>query len=105
MLLVAPSYLPGLLLNLQDVNSAQSYCETLMPRLEAHRVQHGTYPATVDSLLPADRPLPRLLRQQEFYRPIGAGYEFAFLDPSPLMGGHTYFSFDHRPSGRWEHWR
>jgi hypothetical protein len=102
--LVAPSYLPGLLLNQRDVHAAQSYCETLMPRLESYREANGAYPDSVESLLPKDRPVPRLLRKTEFYRPIGAGFEFAFQDPSPLIGGHTYFSSDRRPGGRWEHW-
>jgi hypothetical protein len=103
-LLLAPSYPSGLLLNYRDVRGARFYCESLMPRLESYREAHDVYPAVVDSLLPAERPLPRLLKGRQFYRRVGADYEFAFLDPSPISGGYSYFSSTVRSLGEWERW-
>jgi hypothetical protein len=103
-LFLVPSYPSGLLLGYRDVRGARFYCESLMPRLESYRAARGNYPAAVDSLLPADRPMPRLLQGRQFYRTIGAEYEFSFLDPSPIWGGHTYFSSTARSRGKWESW-
>ena len=103
-LLLAPSYPSGLLLNYRDVRGARFYCESLMPRLESYREAHGVYPTVVDSLLPPERPLPRLLKGRRFYRRVGADFEFAFLDPSPIWGGHSYFSSTARSRGKWERW-
>ena len=103
-LLLAPSYPSGLLLNYRDVRGARFYCESLMPRLESYREAHDVYPAVVDSLLPSERPLPRLLKGRQFYRRVGADYEFAFLDPSPISGGYSYFSSTVRSRGKWERW-
>ncbi len=103
-LLLVPSYPAGLLLNFRDVRAARYYCESLTPRLESHLKANGEYPAEVDSLLPSGRPLPRLLNGRQFYRRVGADYEFAFLDPSPVWGGHSYFSSTARSRGKWERW-
>ena len=103
-LLLAPSYPAGLLLNFRDVRAARYYCESLVPRLDSHHKANGEYPAAVDSLLLPGRPLPRLLADGQFYRRVGADYEFAFLDPSPISGGHSYFSSTVRSRGKWERW-
>jgi hypothetical protein len=103
-LFLAPSYPSGLLLNHRDIRGARFYCESMMPRLESYREANGVYPTVVDSLMPPDRPVPRLLQGKQFYRRVGADYEFSFLDPSPIWGGHTYFSSIVRSRGKWERW-
>ena len=57
-----------------------------------------------DQLMPQERPVPGLLREKQFYRRVGDDYEFSFLDPSPIWGGHTYFSSIVRSRGKWERW-
>ena len=102
---VAPSYLPGRLLNYGDVRAARSYCMMLVPRLEAVKRDKGAYPSAVRDLMPEGRPVPRLLRtRQPFYRTVGAAFEFVIHDPSGWDSGHYYFSEDVPLRGHWERW-
>ena len=102
---LAPSYLLGVLLNRSDVRAARSYCMMLLPRLAASKEKNGSYPAHVQGLLPEGRPIPRLLQTEEpFYRIVGAEFEFVFRDPSGWDSGHYYFSQDVPTRGHWEEW-
>jgi hypothetical protein len=102
---LAPSYLPGRLLNYGDIRSARSYCMMLVPRLEAHKEETGLYPETVETLMPKEQPVPRLLQTGEpFYRKAGAAYEFVFRDPSGWDSGNYYFSKDVALQGHWAEW-
>lgn len=103
-LVLAPSYLPGMVLHHRDVSGAMRYCDDLVPRLEAWKDKRGEYPATIDVVLPAERPTPRLLRGSSFYRRLGSGYELVFLDPAEILGGYSYFFPETTARGRWEHW-
>lgn len=101
---LAPSFLAGMIFNAMDVRDAKAYCMSLVPRLEAYHEEHGQYPAGLSDVMPSDRPLPDLLSGDPFYRRIGSRYEFSILDRSATRGGHLFFSSDYESKGRWETW-
>src|SRR5262245_38429059 len=64
-----------------DIDVAQRYCESLMPRLEEHKAKHGEYPREIGSITNLPEP-PRLIRGESFYSTSGAEFRFSFVDPS-----------------------
>ena len=85
--------------NRLELDRAIRYCESLRPALERYHEAHGRYPDRLADL-PIPRPLPRLLRGGDFYRPRGQFYEFTIDDPSSMLAGYDFNSQD----GRWNYW-
>lgn len=82
----------------EDIASAKAYCESLVPLLDAHKSATGSYPASLDKLSPPiPRPLPRLLRNRNFYLTSPDGFAFHFEVEDRLMFTSTYLytSGDH----------
>ncbi len=81
---------------------AKDYCESLMPKLDAYKSEHGDYPDRIDALLPDDRrSLPIYLRDASFYFKGTNGYSFGWSD-SPRFPFCSGVSSYHRHSGRWD---
>ena len=98
---VGLSILPGAWFNSRDVREARFYCNSLIPRLEAHRRKTGAFPADIGDVgeKPGDR--PRLLAGTTwFYYSSGDDYVFEFRDPSGMFEGHVYDSSE----GSWRSW-
>ena len=84
-----------------DVADARSYCEKLVPGIEAHKQATDTYPESLDGIVPPGRPLPRLLRARNllFYPTAADGsYMLQFHAPGRFFSEmHTYDS----KTGKW----
>lgn len=93
----------------REVTRAQKFVESLVPRLEAYKDQHGTYPTAVEAILSDDDSPPSLLRlrgdlpmqfdNQSFYSHRGTTYGFQFYLPDGFIG----FSYEYccGPNGKW----
>lgn len=75
----------------RDIREAQTFCEGLVPRLDALKMATGTYPLDVRPVLPADEELPRLLARKSFYSSDGKAFFFEFRDPGSF-GLYEYSS-------------
>ena len=109
-LLLQLTYLPiSQALRNAEVAQAQAYAEALIPRLEAYREQHGTYPATLQPIATGVANLPTLLElhsdlplpydNRDFYFQHGSTYGFRFYLPDGFIG-YTY-EYCCGPQGRW----
>lgn len=90
----------------QEVERARVFVEALIPKLEAYHQEHGTYPATIESIGAHTLPLPPLLQLQKesadnrnFYFLDGASYGFGFYLPDGFID--TYYVYCCGPSGTW----
>ena len=89
---VSLSYPVGWQLMEWQVDSAKAYCESLVPRLEAYKAEHGSYPGSV-SMVTGDRKPPRGLLKQTFGFYHGGGNRFEFtVDDSRQFGFWVYSS-------------
>ena len=85
----------GAMLLEQDIDQAKTYCENLVPLLEAHRAKHGTYPEELGDLVGVgDRYLPRLLRSRDFYSAEAERLAFGFCVRGFFLDLHFYSSED-----------
>jgi len=99
-LLQLPAFWWGLLLNGSDVDEAKAYCESFVPKLEAHFDRNGTYPRSLNQLPLEMGEVPRLVDPASFYTVTGNRYQLSFPDPSGLDQGQCYDSF----VGSWRKW-
>jgi hypothetical protein len=83
----------------QDIQAAEGYCESLIPRLEAHKRQHGMYPSDLGSVGELAEP-PRLLKDWPYYGTNGSEFWFSFDNPAGMMNGYMYDS----RTKRWDKW-
>ena len=93
----------------QEVAQAQTFIASLIPRLEAYKEQHGSYPPAVEAVLTDGAPLPPLLQMQgqlpvgfdnrNFYFQRATTYGFRFYLPDGFIG----YSYEYccGPRGRW----
>ena len=93
------SILTGDVVRERDIARAKAYCESLIPALERHRGQRGSYPQTLEGISLA-KEHPRLLIGSAFYRSDGEAYCFDFGDPGRLMG---YVAYD-STRREWHEW-
>jgi hypothetical protein len=109
-LLLQLAYLPiSQALHQKQVNQAQAYAEALIPKIEAYKTQHGTYPETLRAILPKQAALPALLKlhgvvalpynNRHFYFRSGSTYAFQFYYPDGFIG-YTY-KYCCGPHGHW----
>jgi hypothetical protein len=104
------AYLPtAQALRNREVNRAQAFIAALIPRLEAHKEQHGAYPTRLEAMLTDDISPPALLRlrgnfpmefdNQNFYFQRETTYGFRFYVPDGFIG----FSYAYccGPDGQW----
>ena len=83
-----------------DVTKARSYCESLVPGIEAHKQATGACPKSLEGIARTGRPVPRLLRKGSLqFSPAADGsYTMEFYAPGGLLSEiHTY----HSKSGKW----
>jgi hypothetical protein len=86
----------------RDVAEARSYCESLVPLLEAYEQQHGSYPQQLGEVLPPGRRVPRLLKDQDFYEGHGSYFQLEFsVHDGFLPTIHVYYPYD----GVWRTYR
>jgi len=93
----------------REVRQAQKFVESLVPRLEAYKQQHGTYPTAVETILSDGDSSPSLLQlrgdfpmqfdNHNFYFHRGTTYGFRFYLPDGFIG----FSYEYccGPDGKW----
>ncbi|MBI4879670.1 MAG: hypothetical protein HY812_08440 [Planctomycetes bacterium] len=82
-----------------DDLALRQYCESLIPRLEVYRAEHGAYPdALADAGIDPEMPWPCVFRDVDYDG--GQTISFFIEDPSVLffIGG---WSFE---SGEWHYW-
>ncbi len=87
----ALSAFPGVALSRSELDAAFAHCESLVPLLEAHRAEHGAYPAALDELDGfADVPPPprRLRRWKRFYWGGVERFQLTFPD----QDAHFWFA-------------
>ena len=95
--LLQGTYLPiGIGLRDREVDRAQDFIETLIPRLEEYERLHNTYPASVSAVLSGDEEVPRLLQMsgdtphvydnRRYYVQEGETYRFRFYLPDGWVG-------------------
>jgi hypothetical protein len=90
---VGLSYPAGWLLTEWQVDQSKSYCQRLVPELEAYKAEHGGYPSSI-SQVTGDRKPPRKLRRQKigfYYGDLGQ-YEFHIEDQRQFFGFWVYSS-------------
>jgi len=80
-----------------DIRKAKVFCESLVPKIEAWKQEHGNYPATIESVFAKDVRLPRLTRNVDsngigFYQGTSTNYCFFLHDPGSIFSGWLYFS-------------
>ena len=76
--------------------AAQGWCEALVPRLDAWRAQHESYPARIEDL-GADVVHPPLFREELSYKPTTTGFQFDIPDPATFIIPSGYqFSSERR---------
>ncbi len=93
----------------QELAQAQTFIASLIPRLEAYREQHGTYPPALEAVLTDGAPLPPLLQLQgqlplgfdnrNFYFQRETTYGFRFYVPDGFIG--TSYEYCCGPRGQW----
>jgi len=81
-----------------EVRRAQDFIDTLIPRVEAYKREHNSYPATLQPVLTGEEEFPRLLQlssefsnefdNQQFYFQQGDTYGFRFHLPDGSIGFH-----------------
>lgn len=82
----------------KKTKTAQEFCESLIPALEVHRQENGSYPLTVEDLIPPNKPIPTLIQgmignSEPWYFPVIGGFEFTFNgDQFFTPGLFRYFS-------------
>jgi hypothetical protein len=88
--------LPGLLLGTHfaatDTLSAERFCESLVPKLEAWKQSNGIYPEKIEQVVQNASSLPRLLRGTSFYQSAGTNFEFTVPDSPWLIRAKVYES-------------
>ena len=95
-------FLPlGALMQQHDIDNAREYCESLIPFLEQHKNDTGTYPQNVEKIAPTLQSLPRLLQPDQFYRSDGDSFRFEFEVPDGLLP--TIHTLSSEETG-WEEW-
>ncbi len=82
-----------------DDLALRQYCESLIPRLEAYREEHGAYPdALADAGIDPELPWPCVFRDVDY----DGGHTISFFIEHPsvlfFMGGGSY------ESGEWHYW-
>lgn len=93
------SFPAGVLLLEHDVAEARMFCESLVPFLESYKQQHGSYPETVQEVLPRGQRVPRLLRKQDFYQLHQNNFSLEFsVHDGFLPTIHVYYP----STGEWE---
>ena len=97
--LQAPGYVFGRLLLRHDIREAKLFCEQLVEPLDQYRQQHGSYPTDIAKVLPANTPIPPILKNN-YYHSNGEYFTFDFANPGGMFNGYEYYSTDHR----WEYW-
>lgn len=80
------------------ISQAKSYCEALIPKLEAWKKEHGSYPKSISKVGAPDK-LPMLL-DSGFYNSDGQNFYFDFVHPAGMMNGFEYSSHNHK----WYEW-
>lgn len=73
-----------------DLRMAQSFCEELIPLIEQHKNETGSFPQKIVAQIDERRP-PRLIDAQ-FYQSDGTNYYFIINDPGTIMGGYEFSS-------------
>ncbi|MBI3467514.1 MAG: hypothetical protein HY000_31275 [Planctomycetes bacterium] len=98
LIVVSSSYLWGALVRQQDVRRAQQFCQQIAASVDAWRREHGSYPESLDSVLPEGLQAPLLLQHAEdFYVSDGDGYVLSFSDEAGMLdSGMIYTSDDHQ---------
>jgi hypothetical protein len=78
----------------KDLENAKQYCEDLIPYLDEHHQQYGSYPKEIGEFGNAGR-LPWLLQGKwEFYNGHEKSYSFSFADPTQIFAHHYFDSKD-----------
>jgi len=74
-----------------DIQQTKSFCEHLVPLLNAYQKENGEYPASLNKILPKDKKLPMIVRSDNFYyNREGDSFSFSFSDPGGMMNGWAY---------------
>ena len=82
-----------------DLRMAQAFCEELIPIIEQHRNETGSFPQKIVYQIDKQR-TPRLIDAQ-FYQSDGTNYYFIINDPGTIMGGFE-FSSDRKEWCPWD---
>ena len=110
-LLLQLAYIPvAKVVRNQELGQAQVFIASLIPRLEAYKEQHGSYPPTVEAILTDGAPLPLLLQLQDgipprkfnnrnFYFQRETTYGFRFYLPDGFIG--SSYEYCCGPRGQW----
>jgi hypothetical protein len=61
---------------------ARSFCDHLIPRLEAYKREHGGYPEAIPPDWLQSEAVPKLVDRRTFYIGSKDSYWFRFRDPS-----------------------
>jgi hypothetical protein len=85
------SLLPGNALAKRDIAAAKTYCESLIPEIDAYQRAHGAYPLDI-SLITRSSDVPRLLRGFRYYLSDGSEFSMSFVDPRGIMNFIGYNS-------------
>jgi hypothetical protein len=79
-----------------QVTEAQGFCQSIIPKLGAARVQTGYYPTNLDVTLLPPQALPALLKGRAFYKSDGRCYSFRFYEPLAMDDIWEYTSSEMR---------
>jgi len=78
----------------RDMIKAQSFCESLVPIIEANKLETGNYPTNISALFHYQK-VPLLIDTKNFYHSLGPNFTFSIMDQTSMFGAY-YFHSDNR---------
>ena len=81
----------------QEAEQAKVFCESMIPMIERHHAEHGTYPAQPDPTWLAGREIPKLVDVDTFYLRRQAGSLLRYQNPAEFW--NDVFGYHGSPDG------